>query len=184
MSAMPKDARSGPIFCARCAAPLIDAVPPLDSRIRRMCAVCGFVAYVNPKVAAGTVPVQGGKIALIRRGIEPALGKWSFPCGYVEHDETVEAGAVRETREESGLSVTLDGLLGAYSFAASESDGLLNVTGIVVLAFATSSVSGDLVAGDDATDAAWFDPAAVPDAELAFESTRRALRDQFARMRG
>ncbi len=105
-------------FCPRCAAPLVDKVPELDNRPRRVCPKCAFVVYVNPKIAAGTVPVRDGRIALIRRGIEPSRGRWSWPCGYVEIDETVEEAAARETREESGLVVRLGSLLGTYSYPA------------------------------------------------------------------
>ena len=168
-------------FCVRCAAPLVVRVPPLDSRDRSMCPACGWVAYVNPKIATGTVPIRDGKVALIRRGIEPARGLWSFPCGYVEHDETLEAAARRETLEESGLSVTLGAMLGAYSYPARLGDGLANVAGILVVAWATTDVAGTLIAGDDADDAAWFDPQNVPWKDLAFDSSRRGVRDALTR---
>lgn len=169
-------------FCAHCGTPLVEAVPPLDTRVRRMCPACGFVAYVNPKLAAGTVPVRDGRLALIRRGIEPALGKWSFPCGYVEHDETLPAAAVRETREESGLVVALGPMLGAYSYPARSGDGSGNTTGILVVAYATLAVDGELAAGDDAQEAAWFSPAAIPWDDLAFDSSRSGIRDALVRL--
>ena len=68
-------------FCPRCATALTARVPDLDTRVRKVCPRCSFVVYVNPKIAAGTVPVRDGKIALVRRGIEPSLGRWSWPCG-------------------------------------------------------------------------------------------------------
>lgn len=169
-------------FCVRCGGALVEAVPPLDTRVRRMCPACGFVAYLNPKIATGTVPVRDGRLALIRRGIEPARGKWSFPCGYVEHDETLENAAVRETAEESGLVVTLGPMLGAYSYPARQGDGSGNTTGILVVAYATASVEGTLLAGDDAEDAAWFEPAQIPWDDLAFESSRSGIRDALARL--
>ena len=136
-------------FCPRCAAPLVDKVPELDNRPRRVCPKCAFVVYVNPKVAAGTVPVRDGRIALIRRGIEPSRGLWSWPCGYVEIDETVEEAAARETREESGLVVRLGGLLGTYSYPAERGAHPTPTSGLVVLSWATESVEGELVAGDE-----------------------------------
>jgi ADP-ribose pyrophosphatase YjhB (NUDIX family) len=152
-------------------------VPELDSRPRRVCSKCAFVVYVNPKIAAGTIPWRDGKIALIRRGIEPSRGLWSWPCGYVEIDETVEEGAARETREESGLVVALGPMLGAYSYPVRPEEGPSATSGIVVMSWDTTAAEGDLVAGDDAVDAAWFAVDDIPWDELAFDSTRRALRD-------
>jgi ADP-ribose pyrophosphatase YjhB (NUDIX family) len=164
-------------FCPRCAAPLADKIPELDNRPRRVCTKCAFVVYVNPKIAAGTVPVRDGRIALIRRGIEPSRGLWSWPCGYVEIDETVEEAAARETREEAGLVVRLGAPLGVYSYPADRGAGPTPTSGLVVMSWATASVEGELVAGDDAVDAAWFEMSKIPWAELAFESSRRALED-------
>ena len=164
-------------FCLRCAAPLADKIPELDNRPRRVCTACAFVVYVNPKIAAGTVPVRDGRIALIRRGIEPSRGLWSWPCGYVEIDETVEEAAIRETREESGLVVRLGAMLGIYSYPATGGAGPTPTSGLVVVSWATTSVEGDLVAGDDAVDAAWFEVSKIPWMGLAFDSSRRALTD-------
>jgi ADP-ribose pyrophosphatase YjhB (NUDIX family) len=164
-------------FCPRCAAPLVEKIPELDTRPRRVCPKCAFVVYFNPKVAAGTVPVRDGRVALIRRGIEPSRGLWSWPCGYVEIDETVEAGALRETHEESGLVVRLGKLLGPYSYPVEAAAGPTATTGLVILSWTTAAVDGDLVAGDDAVDAAWFDVDKIPWTELAFDSSRRALED-------
>lgn len=170
-------------FCPRCAAPLADRVPPLDSRLRRVCTACGFVLYVNPKIAAGTVPVRDGRVALIRRGIEPGLGLWSWPSGYVEVDETVEDAAVRETLEETGLRVALRDFLGIYSYPSTGPDPLHLPAGVVVVGWLAEVVSGDLTAGDDAVDAAWFDVDRVPWSELAFDSSRRGLEAAIERSR-
>lgn len=170
-------------FCPRCAAPLTTRVPPLDSRPRRVCGQCGFVVYDNPKLAAGTIPYRDGRVALIRRGIEPSIGLWSWPCGFVEIDETVEDGARRETAEESGLAVQLGPLLGAYSYPVRPGEGRGATTGLVVMSWATTAVSGELTAGDDAVDAAWFAVDAIPWDQLAFDSSRRALRDFLERLR-
>jgi len=168
-------------FCPLCAAPLLKRVPPLDDRIRDVCSACGFVVYMNPKIAAGTVPVgPDGRIALIRRGVEPRVGAWSWPCGYVEMDEDVPGCAVRETREESGLDVELGPLLGLYSYAATADEGGISGTGMVIACYRARVTGGTLVAGDDATDARWVAPADIPWDELAFDSSIRGLRDHLA----
>lgn len=170
-------------FCPRCGAGLTDAVPPLDTRPRRVCPKCTFVVYLNPKIAAGTLPVRDGRMALVRRGIEPWSGLWSWPCGYVEIDETIEEAAARETFEESGLRVGVGALLGPYSYPVRTPAEHGPTSGLVVVPYLTVAVEGDLVAGDDADDAAWFTPDAIPWDDLAFDSTRRALRDLLSRPR-
>ena len=172
-------------FCPLCATPLEHRIPEFDDRIRHVCPACGFVLYMNPKIAAGTIPVgRDGRIALIRRGVEPGLGKWSWPCGYVEMDEDVPSCAVRETREESGLDIELGALLGLYSYPASETEtaGDVSPTGIVVVCYRArvTTATDVLVAGDDATDAAWFTPNELPWDDLAFDSSLRGLRDFLA----
>ncbi len=171
-----------PSFCPRCGSPLADKIPPSDLRVRRVCTRCEFVMYLNPKTAAGTLPVRHGKVVLVRRCVEPAVGTWSWPCGYVEVDETVEAAARRETLEECGLSVTLGEMLGVYSYPVPSGQQGLDSTGLIVMAWETTSIEGELAPGDDADAAEWFDLDALPWDDLAFDSTRRALRDFLDRI--
>src|SRR5207247_4904509 len=90
-------------FCPLCAGALgREAVPP-DQREQAVCSRCRFVFYLNPKVVAGTIPEQDGRILLTRRSINPGLGLWTFPGGFVDFGETVTDGARRETFEETGL---------------------------------------------------------------------------------
>ena len=160
-------------FCPHCAAPLAVRVPPGEDRPRLVCTACGEVLYVGPKVAAGTVTAVDGGVVLIRRGVEPRAGFWSFPCGFVESDETVAEGAVRETREECGLDVALQEMLGCYSYPANEHAP----SGLVIVAFRGRVTGGALRAGDDATDARIVAPAEIPWNDLAFRSSHAALRD-------
>lgn len=180
-----------PQFCAQCGTALITDTPPLDDRPRRLCPRCGHVAYVNPKLAAGTVPVRDGHVALIRRGVPPRVGFWSWPCGYVEIDETIETCAVRETREECGLTVELGPMLGLFSYPRIEPPGPADpalregaLGGFVIACFATTSAEGSIVAGDDATEAEWFPLDAVPWDLLAFRSSHDGLRALLASLGG
>ena len=161
-----------PKYCARCGHELEDRVPPLDHRPRRMCPACGFVHYAQPKVAAGSIPEKDGKIALVQRGIGPRKGYWSFPCGFMEIDEDVASAAKRETEEETGLRVELTGHLGTYSYAESPHGG-----SIVIVAYASRVVGGELRAPDDVGDARWTRPGEIPWDDLAFQSSHEALRD-------
>ncbi len=164
-------------FCPHCGAPLALRRPPDDDRERSVCTACGFIFYMGLKVAAGTVPVLDGRLVLIRRGVPPGKGLWSFPCGYVEVTETTERCAVRETREEAGIDVRLEGLLGVYSYPPEVDD----VSRVAVVAYAAAVTGGAPLAGDDATEVRLVRPAEIPWEELAFHSARDAIRDRLAR---
>src|SRR3972149_4692331 len=89
---------------SRCGAALRFGSIDGDPRERLACSACGFVAYVNPRLVVTTLPItEGGEVVLLRRGIEPGYGFWAQPGGFLEIDETVREGAIRETLEETGL---------------------------------------------------------------------------------
>jgi ADP-ribose pyrophosphatase YjhB (NUDIX family) len=165
--------------CPLCGAGLETRRPPGDGRDRLVCGACGFVLYLGLKVAAGTVPVLDGRVVLIRRGVAPGEGLWSFPCGFAEIDETLEQCAVRETREEAGIDVRLRGLLGAYSYPPSGGAG----GRVAIVCYAAEVAGGEPRAGDDAREVGLFLPDAIPWEDLAFASSRDALRDWMAHLR-
>ncbi len=157
-------------YCPQCGTRLDQR--QVGDRVRPVCPACGFIYYLNPVVAAGTLVEQDDRIVLVRRGVEPGQGLWGLPAGYVEADESVEEAAIRETREESGLIVELDGLLGVYSFGT-EGD----VRGVLIL-YAAHAVGGALRAGDDAMEVGWFTPETLPpDEQIAFWTHRQALHE-------
>jgi NUDIX domain/Nudix N-terminal len=104
-------------FCPLCGGGLERRAVPPEGKQEMVCGGCAFIFYLNHKVVAATIPEHEGRILLTRRTIQPARGKWTFPGGFVDWGEPVEAGAVRETWEETGLNVDLGGLLGVYSYA-------------------------------------------------------------------
>jgi ADP-ribose pyrophosphatase YjhB (NUDIX family) len=159
-------------FCPRCGNPLASRLLKQGERERLVCGACSFVFYLDPKVAACTICMANGGIVLLRRSIEPSLGKWVFPGGFVDRGEPVADAAVRETFEEVCLKVSLTGILDAYSFPGSE---------VVVIVYAADVVSGTLAAGDEALEVRAFPPEEIPWDGLAFESTRAALRDYVRR---
>jgi ADP-ribose pyrophosphatase YjhB (NUDIX family) len=159
-------------FCPRCAHALVSRVIKEGERPRLVCEACDFVFYLDPKVAAGTIFMRDGGIVLLKRTIEPGVGKWVFPGGFVDRGEQVTAAAVRETLEECCLRVTLTGILDVYSFPARE---------VIVIVYAAEVVGGELAAGDECSEARAFPPEEIPWGELAFESTRAALRDYVRR---
>ena len=100
-------------FCPRCSGRMIER--EIAGRLRPVCPACGLIVYQNPRVVAGVIPVRDGKVALVRRAMNPRLGTWVFPGGYVDVGEAVDEAARRETWEETGLHVHLERLLGVYS---------------------------------------------------------------------
>lgn len=159
-------------FCPRCAAPLESRLLKDREPPRLVCPACGLIHYLDPKVAACTITLLEGGIVLLRRTIEPQVGKWVFPGGFVDRGESVPAAAVRETLEEVSLRVALTGILDVYSFPGSP---------VVVVVYAADVVGGDLRAADECDDARIFAPEDIPWDDLAFESTRAALKDYIRR---
>ena len=92
-------------------------VPEGDTKERLVCRECGFIHYQNPTIVVGTVATWDSRILLCRRAIEPRVGFWTIPAGFLEQHETPEEGAAREAREEACAEIEIDGLLGVYSVA-------------------------------------------------------------------
>lgn len=156
----------GPRFCPRCGGLL--ATREVERRPRPVCPACGLIWYQDPKVAACTLPVVGGRLILVRRAIEPQRGRWVFPGGYMDRGETAEQAAVRETREETGLDVAVTGLAGVYSYADSI---------VVVVVYRVDVRGGQAAPGAECLEARGFEPQEIPWDELAFPATHDALRD-------
>lgn len=160
-------------FCPRCGGGLEARVLKAGDIPRLVCTDCGFIFYLDPKLAVGTIIADAdGRILLIRRAIDPGYGKWVFPGGFVERGEAVQEAARREAREESGLDVHLDRLVGVYSYAGRVP---------VVLVFAATSLSGTLDWRDEGLEGRFFEPASIPWDKLAFRSTAEALREYLER---
>ncbi len=153
-------------FCPRCGGELKVGIPEGDAHERLLCRDCGFVFYLDPKVAACAIPVLDGKALLVRRAINPSWGKWVFPGGYMERGETVEEAAIRETMEEAGVVVGLKRLVGIYSYHDSA---------VVVVVFEAGVIEGSPKAGEECLETRLFAPDEIPWEKLAFSSTRDAL---------
>jgi ADP-ribose pyrophosphatase YjhB (NUDIX family) len=159
-------------FCPRCGRGLEPRVVKTGERARPACSACAFVAYRDPKLAACTVFMHDGGIVLMKRGSPPQKGRWVFPGGFVDRGEPVHVAAVRETREEVGLRVSLTGILDVYSFPG-------EATAVVV--YAAHVLSGRLEAREEAEEVRAFPPETLPWDALGFDSTRAALRDYLRR---
>src|SRR5687768_11917848 len=150
-------------FCPRCGGGLERRVVKTNEPKRLVCQACSFIFYQDPKVVAATLFTLDGGIVLLKRGVEPALGKWVFPGGYVDRGETVRDAAIRETKEESQLDVRLGPLLNVYSYRRSAS---------VIVVYTAEVIGGELSAADECTEARIFSPDELPWEQLAFDSTR------------
>lgn len=162
-------------FCPVCGGALEARLIKAGEPERLVCRQCEFVLYLDPKVAVGTIIDSGeSRVALIRRSIEPGYGKWVFPGGYVDRGEQIEAAAIREAREECGLDVRIDALVGIYSYAGRTP---------IIIVYAAAVVGGSLVAADEALEARAFAAPDIPWNDLAFRSTKEALEDYYAGVR-
>lgn len=93
-------------FCPNCAGVVEFKVVEADNIPRFVCTSCNTIHYQNPKIVVGTIPVWENSVLLCQRNIQPAIGLWTLPAGYLELNETVAEGAKRETLEETGAHVT------------------------------------------------------------------------------
>ena len=162
-------------FCPRCGGPLERRLLKAGEPERPVCARCGFVFYIDPKIAVGTIiQAASGGLVLVRRAIEPGYGKWVFPGGYVDRGEPLTSAAIREAREECGLEVRLDGLVNIYSYPGRAP---------VIVVYAATAIGGMLCIDDECLETALFDPATIPWDELAFRSTHDGIRDYLGGLR-
>ena len=159
-------------FCPRCGGPLERRLLKSTEPERPVCTRCGFVFYIDPKIAVGTIiRTASERLVLVRRAIEPGYGKWVFPGGYVDRGETLTSAATREAREECGLDVRLDSLVNIYSYPGRAP---------VIVVYAATATGGTLCIDDEGLEIAEFEPADIPWGELAFPSTEEGLRDYLA----
>ncbi len=142
------------------------AIPEGDDRERLTCPDCGFVQYDNPKVVVGSVAHWDGRILLCRRAINPRKGFWTLPAGYLELNETAEAGARREAWEEARARLALDGVLAIFNIPRLSQ---------VQIIYRARLLSGEISAGPESQEVRLFAWDEVPWPDLAFPSVRWAL---------
>jgi len=158
-------------YCPNCAAVLTIKIPPDDSRERYVCEACQSIHYQNPRNVVGSIPVYGEQVLLCRRAIEPRLGYWTLPAGFMELGESTSFGAARETLEEAGAHVDIGPL---YS--------LLNVPHAeqVHLFYLATMPTPEFSAGEESLEVALFHEHEIPWADLAFPTVKQTLEWFFA----
>ena len=162
--------------CRHCGTAVDYRIPDDDNRERAVCPGCATVHYENPLNVVGTVPVWGDQVLLCKRAIEPRYGFWTLPAGFMELGETVEHGALRETVEEAGARVEMQGLF-----------TMMNVVrvGQVHLFYRARMIDTHLDPGPETLEARLFHEHEIPWDELAFRTVRETLTLFFAdRRRG
>ena len=158
------------LHCRACGARTEYLVPDDDNRERAICTQCATIHYENPLNVVGTVPVWQDQVLLCRRAIEPRRGLWTLPAGFMELGETVAQGALRETEEEAGANVELDGLF-----------TLLNVVrvGQVHFFYRARMLDTQLNPGTETLEARLFREDEIPWDELAFRTVKETLQRFF-----
>jgi len=160
--------------CRNCGTAVEHRVPDDgDTKVRAICPACGTIHYENPLNVVGTVPywgAEGEQVLLCKRNIEPRWGKWTLPAGFMELDESTEQGAMRETHEEAGAEIQMDGL---YT--------LLNVVrvGQVHLYYRARLLSDRFNPGFETLEARLFYEHEIPWEDLAFRTVKETLRHYF-----
>jgi ADP-ribose pyrophosphatase YjhB (NUDIX family) len=158
-------------FCSTCgSSDLAFRVPDGDNLPRYVCPSCGTIHYQNPKVVVGCLPEWEGRVLLCKRAIEPRHGLWTLPAGFLENQETIVAGAVRETLEEANARVTGSELYTMIS--------LPQINQVYVM-FRAQLADLDFGPGPESLDVRLFDEHEVPWEELAFRTIARTLRQYF-----
>ena len=156
--------------CKACGGAVRYAVPADDNRDRAVCTVCKTIHYENPINVVGTVPVWGDQVLLCRRNIEPRFGLWTLPAGFLEIGESTADGAIRETVEEAGARIELQGLF-----------TVLNVVRVAQLHlyYRARLHDIDFAPGPETIEAQLFREDQIPWDELAFRTVRETLKCYF-----
>jgi hypothetical protein len=108
-------------YCSNCGSPVVLRVPEGEHLPRHVCPSCTTIHYQNPKLVVGCVPEHDGRILLCRRAIEPRVGFWTIPAGFMENGETLQQAAARESQEEALADVEIGSLPVAAFGAGPES---------------------------------------------------------------
>ncbi|NJC95214.1 MAG: hypothetical protein C3F07_06910 [Anaerolineales bacterium] len=139
--------------------------------MRPVCPNCGWIHFVDPKVAAAVLVVRDGRVLLVRRVNEPFRGMWTLPAGFVNGGEDPAGAAIRECMEETGLSVRVTRVYDIVS-------GREHPRGAdFVIVYQAEILGGEMKPDDDADAVEWFDKEHLP--ALAFLATQKVLQSFY-----
>lgn len=157
-------------FCSNCGAPVSMRIPDGDTLPRHVCDACATIHYQNPKVVAGCIPIWEDKVLLCRRAIEPRYGLWTVPAGFMEKGETTLQAAMRETQEEAGAKVEIEGLCALFNLPHIDQ---------VYLLYRARLLDLDYAPGHETLEAQLFNEAEIPWNEIAFRVIHETLKLYF-----
>ena len=157
-------------FCSNCGSPVELRIPDGDHLPRFVCGVCNTIHYQNPRIIAGCVPEWDNKILLCKRAIEPRLGFWTVPAGFMENGEAVQDGAAREAMEEALAHVEIGSLLSIVNVIRAHQ---------VHITFRARLLNTDFGVGPESLEVGLYDESEIPWEDIAFLSVEFALRRYF-----
>lgn len=157
-------------YCSNCSATVELLIPEGDSLPRYVCTTCNIIHYQNPKMVVGCIPEWEDKILLCRRAIEPRLGWWTLPAGFMENNETLEQAAARETLEEANARVEIGNLYAIYS--------LPHISQVYLL-FRARLLDLDFKPGIESLEVKLLSENEIPWEEMAFRVIHEPLMQYF-----
>ena len=158
-------------FCNLCGSTVDLRIPQDDNRLRYVCTSCGEIHYQNPKLIVGAIPEWEDKILLCRRAIEPRLGLWTLPAGFMENGETTAQAAARETLEEANAQIDIGDLYTMFN---------LPHINQVHLLFRATLQNLDFSPGAESLEVQLFSEQEIPWDTLAFRPVRFSLEYYFS----
>lgn len=158
-------------FCSHCGGPLLREVPAGDTHPRHVCARCRTIHYQNPKMVVGCIPEHDDRVLLCRRAIEPRLGLWTLPAGFMELRETTAEAAAREAREEALADIEIGELYTLYSLPHIDQ---------VYIIYRGRLLNLDFGPGEESLEVRLFRESEIPWEEIAFPVVTYTLQHYFA----
>lgn len=157
-------------FCSSCGSQVEQRIPEGDDRERHICASCDTIHYTNPRIITGCLPIHEGKVLLCKRAIEPRLGFWTLPAGFMENGETILEGALRESWEEARAEIEVEELYTLFN---------LPYINQVYMFYRGRLTNLDFGPGIESLEVELFDEKSIPWDELAFPVIRKTLEHYF-----
>lgn len=111
----------------------------------------------HPLVGVGALVIRQGRVLLVQRGVEPSRGVWAIPGGMLELGETLQEGAEREIREETGLIIKAGEPVYTFDFFERDPQGRIRFHFVIVDLWG-EYLSGEVKSGSDAQEARWLAP--------------------------